>query len=258
MLCTVGENVASRDVQIVDAVYEVLKRRIITGRYAPEEPLAQLRIAEELGISRTPLREVFRLLEQHGLVVSEHNKRFRVAGFSATDLDELYALRISVEGLAARVGIPLLTDTDLDHLRTLVGRMDSAVDNRDYERWNEPHIDFHRMLISRSGTRSVNLARQLSDHAERYRYASTQPQLPASWEQGRADHAALLAAAEDRDGERACSALAAHYGRVALSVLSLSAPMHEPRHIRQSMASCGLDRGPFPWQATAALAAPTT
>lgn len=242
-----GGVLATRAIQTVDAVYTTLKQRIITGEYAPDEPLSQLKIAQELGISRTPLREVFRLLEQHGLVLSEHNKRFRVAGFSAVDLEELYALRISIEGLALRVGIPLLTDTDLRHLRALVDQMNAAVESRDYASWNEPHLEFHHTLICRSGARSVNLARQLSEHAERYRYASTQPELPASWEQGQADHDRLLHAAERRDGEQACSALAAHYGRVALSVLSLSAPMHEPRQIRQAMALCGADSGSSTW-----------
>jgi DNA-binding GntR family transcriptional regulator len=230
---------ASRDIQTVDQVYKILEKRIIEGQYPPNSALSQLRIAEELGISRTPLREAFRMLERHGLVVSEHNKRFRVAGFSAGDLDELYALRITVEGLAARAGIPVLSNEDLDKLQLQLVEMDQAMAARDYDGWNEPHITFHHTLISRAGDRSVNLARQLSQHAERYRYASMLPIQPGSWEQARVEHAALFAAAEERDGELVANLLAAHYGRVALSVLSLSAPMHEPHQIRHAMTACG-------------------
>lgn len=230
---------ASRDVQTVDEVYQVLEQRIIQGYYRPDTALSQLRIADELGISRTPLREVFRMLERHGLVVSEHNKRFRVAGFSAQDLDELYALRITLEGLAARVGIPVMEADDLGLLRQQAVAMDAAMAARDYDGWNEPHIAFHQNLIARGGMRTVTVAGQLSQHAERYRYASMLPLRPSSWEQAQLDHAALLTAAEERDGERVAHLLAAHYGRVALSVLSMSAPLHEPRQIRVAMAACG-------------------
>lgn len=230
---------ASRDVQTVDEVYRLLERRIIEGYYRPHSALSQLRIAEELGISRTPLREVFRMLERHGLVVSEHNKRFRVAGYSAEDLDELYALRITVEGLAARVGIPAMSADDIEQLRHQAAAMDAAMDARDYDGWNEPHMVFHQTLIACGGARTISVARQLSQHAERYRYASMLPMQPSSWEQAQVDHAALLAAAEQRDGDRVAHLLAAHYGRVALSVLSMSAPLHEPRQIRVAMAACG-------------------
>lgn len=230
---------AHRSIETVSAIHSLIKRRIITGVYAPDEPLSQLTLAQELGISRTPLREVFRLLEQEGLILSEHNKRFRVAGFSAADLEELYSLRITVEAAAARVSVPRLETPELAHLDELLAEMDRATDAEAYDEWHDPHAEFHRQLLIHSGERHLDVADRLSEHAERYRYASTLPSNPASWEEGRRDHHALRDAAHHGDGDEVARTLAAHYGRVALSVLSVSAPLHDPRILRTAIAHEG-------------------
>ncbi|MFS0734478.1 GntR family transcriptional regulator [Microbacterium jepli] len=224
----------------MSGIHELLKRRIIMGAYSAGEPLSQLSVAQELGISRTPLREVFRLLEQEGLILSEHNKRFRVADSSPEDLEELYSLRITHEAAAARISVPHLGSHDLARLTDLLAEMDSAADEEAYDRWHDPHSAFHRHLLVHSGRRHLEIAQQLSDHAERYRYASTLPSNPASWSAGRRDHHALLEAAAIGDGEEVARTLAAHYGRVALSVLSISAPLHDPRTLRLTLNHDGL------------------
>ncbi|MGW1743550.1 GntR family transcriptional regulator [Nocardia sp. NPDC001965] len=226
---------AARDQKTVEQVYEMLKRDIIRGVYVPGQPLSQLQIASAMGISRTPLREAFRLLEQQGLVVPEHNKRFRVADFSVADLEELYAMRITLEGYAARVSVPRLSGAELEEMAELSIRMSNAADEEDYDRWNPPHVAFHRLLLSRSGPRVLIQIDHLSEHSERYRYASTLSHLPFSWMQGRADHEALLDAALARDGNAAAIAIARHYGRVALSVISFAAPEHDPVKLRIAM-----------------------
>ncbi|MGQ4617148.1 FCD domain-containing protein [Nocardia sp. R7R-8] len=231
---------AARDQQTVGQVYEMLKRDIIRGVYTPGQPLSQLQIANTMGISRTPLREAFRLLEQHGLVVPEHNKRFRVAEFGVADLEELYAMRIILEGYAARVSVPRLSAADLEELVQLSRQMSEAEDLKDYDKWSPPHHAFHQLLLAQAGPRALTQIGHLSEHSERYRYVSTLPQLPLSWEQGRSDHDALLEAALARDGNAAAIAIARHYGRVALSVISLAAPEHDPIKLRIAMGASTL------------------
>lgn len=213
-------------------VYGALKRRIVTGMYDAGQPLSQLVLAREFGISRTPLREVFRLLERDGLIVASPNKRFRVAAFSPDDLEQLYVLRISVEGPAARYSVPRLQASDLSTMTSLLTDMDAAVADEAYDDWQTPHAAFHRHLLLPSGDRILELTDRLSEHAERYRFASSLPISPTSWAQSHADHHELLKAAHERHGGRAAERLAIHYGRVALSALSISAPLHDPQMLR--------------------------
>ena len=226
-----------RSDQTVARVHEALKRQIIAGDYAADQPLSQLKIAEALGISRTPLREVFRLLEQDGLVISEHNKRFRVAGFSPDDLEELYALRIAIESAAIAMSVPRLDADDLAAIDAHLEAMDAATASKDYDAWSEPHRRFHRLLIHRAGPRFTRMAEQLSDHAERYRHASMYVHNIDSWEQGKADHHGLRDAAQDRDSIGASERIAVHYGRVALQVLSSTAPLHNPSRLRSVLSA---------------------
>jgi DNA-binding GntR family transcriptional regulator len=228
---------ARRAAKTVSDIYTILKKRVIAGVYPAEEPLSQLGIAEELGVSRTPLREAFRLLEKEGLVVSESNKRFRVASFSPSDLEELYVLRIAVESVAVRVSVQRFQSFDLERLTTILAAMDEAILTGSYEDWREPHNAFHRLLLVHSGGRLRELASQLSEHAERYRYAASLPTNPTSWSESHQDHHKLYEAAVAGDGERASHQLAFHYGRVALSVLSFSAPLHDPQMLRLTLSS---------------------
>ncbi|WP_053385976.1 GntR family transcriptional regulator [Leucobacter japonicus] len=228
---------AARTEQTVLNIHGLVRERIITGHYAPEEPLSQLPIAEELGVSRTPVREAFRLLEQEGLLIAEHNKRFRVASFSPADLEDLYVLRIAVESAAIRLSVPQIEEENLTVLRSYIEAMDAAIATGSYDAWRDPHHAFHELLLIHAGYRARSSARDLSVHAERYRYAVTLPESPISWAQSHQDHWDLFDSASKHDGDRASQQISLHYGRVALSYLSFSAPLYDPRMLRVTLDS---------------------
>lgn len=225
-------------------IQAVLRERIITGQYSPDQPLSQLLVAEDLGVSRTPVREAFRLLEQEGLVVAEHNKRFKVASFSPSDLEDLYMLRIAVESAALRVSVPQIGESDIDQLSELLASMNAAIAAESYDSWREPHDKFHATLLTHAGARTRACARDLATHAERYRYSVTLPASPMSWMQSQQDHYDLFESAVNRDGASASRQIAWHYGRVALSNLSLSAPLHDPRKLRVTIDALGSSAPP--------------
>ena len=228
-----------RTAQTVAMIQSKVREWIITGRYAPGEPLSQVTVAAELGVSRTPVREAFRLLELAGFVVAEHNKRFQVANFTAADMEDLYVLRIAVESTAIRASVPLMSDGDIEVLRASLDAMDAAIDLGSYAAWRDPHEAFHEQLLIHAGSRSRHCARDLSTHAERYRYALTLPASPTAWGDSHRDHHNLFAAAVKRVGDEASRQIVTHYGRVALSYLSLYAPLHDPRVLRTTMESLG-------------------
>ena len=80
-----------------------MRAAIVENRYPPGQRLVEQRIAEELGLSRTPVREALRMLEAEGLVVSERNRGAMVRPLSSTEVDDLYGLRIRLESYAVEV-----------------------------------------------------------------------------------------------------------------------------------------------------------
>ena len=93
---------ATRDAQRVELVYARLRAEIVRGELKPGDTIRQERLAKTYEISRTPLREALRMLERDGLVQAEPNRSFRVAGFSMSEMEEIYVTRLPVEALAMR------------------------------------------------------------------------------------------------------------------------------------------------------------
>jgi DNA-binding GntR family transcriptional regulator len=105
-----------------------VRRAILDGRLRPGQEISQLQLAERLGVSRTPLREALRILQNEGLVLAETWRRVRVAPVSADDVVQLYAMRIALESLAVRVSVPQLSASDLDGLAAALDELDRALE----------------------------------------------------------------------------------------------------------------------------------
>ena len=100
----------------VGHAYAELRGAIVEGRYAPSQRLVEQRIAEELGLSRTPVREALRMLEAEGLVVSARNRGAMVRPMSSTEVVDLYGLRIRLESYAVEVATERATEAELGEL----------------------------------------------------------------------------------------------------------------------------------------------
>src|SRR6476469_5886214 len=87
---------ALADTDLVGQVARVLTQAVVTGQLAPGAKVVEAGIARELGISRAPVREAARLLEQQGLLVSHPRRGFFVRKFAADDIDDIYDLRLCV------------------------------------------------------------------------------------------------------------------------------------------------------------------
>jgi DNA-binding GntR family transcriptional regulator len=96
--------------------YAEVRAAIVENRYPPGHRLVEQRIAEELGLSRTPVREALRMLEAEGLVVSERNRGAMVRPLSETEVVDLYGLRIRLESYAVEVATERATEPELGHL----------------------------------------------------------------------------------------------------------------------------------------------
>ncbi len=220
--------------QNVELVHLRLRDMILHGALPVEEPLSQVQLAQQLGVSRTPLREALRLLQHEGLVRGEPRQRVRITGFSIADLEQLYAARITLEALGIRLTIPRLSSNDLETLEGHLTGIEQYSMLEDYDRWSVPHRAFHRGLVAHAGERIVSLITQLSDHAERYRRVYTLD-TPGAWAVGKKEHRAIFDACVAGDLAVAADRLARHYARVVLSVIALATPEHDPTIVRAAL-----------------------
>ena len=107
---------ATADAVGAELAYAEVRAAIVENRYAPGQRLVEQRIAEELGLSRTPVREALRMLEAEGLVLSERNRGAMVRPLSPTEVVDLYGLRIRLESYAVEVATERATEADLSEL----------------------------------------------------------------------------------------------------------------------------------------------
>ena len=103
-------------------VFEALEQAIINGEYKEGDTLNELRLTKELGVSRTPIREALTQLELEGLVKNIQNKGAVVVGVSQKDIDDIYAIRLRLDGFAAKLAAENITDEQLDRLEQAVAR----------------------------------------------------------------------------------------------------------------------------------------
>ena len=224
--------------QSAEYVYRRVRGAILDGELSPGETMSQVVLAESLGVSRTPLREALRMLQGEGLVEARPNRRVRVAPISASDLEELYAVRVALEAQALRLAVPRMTPEHIARLEGSIAEMAHYAEQRDMRRWLVPHAEYHHRLIELAGTRFAALLSQLYDHAERYRRLHIGSG-PSAW--ATADHREILDAVKGDDGTAAAALLATHLSRIAFEVAEIIDPERDLSKLRQVLSDIGAD-----------------
>lgn len=216
-------------------VYIRLRELVLNGQLAPGSVLSQVKLAGELGVSTTPLREAMRLMQAEGLLIAEHNRRARVAPLNPRDIDAVYSSRIVIEALAIQLTVPKLTDEDDVALRALLRGMRAAAEAQDLNAWEPVHRTFHRRLVSGCDDAMMSLIEPLVDRCERYRRTSLYGSPARAWEMGNEEHEAIVEACEGRQAEAASLLLGRHFARSALTVLAKIAPEADPVAVRTAL-----------------------
>src|SRR3954463_16812407 len=107
----------------VEQVYRRVREAILEGEIAPGSVMSQVALANQLGVSRTPLREALRMLVSEGLVDARVNRRVTVKPISASDLEELVVMRVTLEAGAVRLSVGRLRPEDIAALEARVAEM---------------------------------------------------------------------------------------------------------------------------------------
>ena len=142
-----------KTVSLADQVYDRLENDIIQGVYPKGEILTELKLAEQLGVSRTPIREALRRLEQERLI-TDAGKGSRVIGISEDDVLDIMNIREHAEGLATYYATLNMTKDGLAELKHIIDLMDFYYDKWDVEHLRRADDDFHD-AICRLSKRTV-------------------------------------------------------------------------------------------------------
>lgn len=145
------------DASLRSKVFRSIEQAVIDGTYAPGESLTELRLSAELGVSRTPIREALRQLELEGLVRNIPNKGVVVVGISAKDVEDIYDIRVAVEGLAARWAAENATEEEIAAMRELVELQEYYVSRNDAPQVRRLDSSFHACLYDSSRSRPLRL-----------------------------------------------------------------------------------------------------
>jgi len=135
-----------------------LERQILSGEIRAGERLNEVAIAQRLQVSRGPIREALRSLEEAGLVSFEKNRGAAVRVVTPEAAIEIYEIRAVMEALACRRAAARVSAREVDALRPLVEEMDEAVGAGDVGRFNGVNIAFHERLVELSGSRELAVA----------------------------------------------------------------------------------------------------
>nr|WP_246345710.1 GntR family transcriptional regulator [Conexibacter arvalis] len=158
---------------MTDRATDALRSAIVDGRLRAGELYSVARLADRLGVSRTPVREALLLLERQGMVRFERNRGARVLETSARDLDEVFALRLLLEVPAAKEAARRADDALVREVEAMLAAMEAQLDPPDEHAFMARDRDFHQLLLRAAGNaRLAAIVADLRDHV-RLRGAST-------------------------------------------------------------------------------------
>lgn len=201
-----------------EMVFESLREAIIHGRLKPGERLMEIQLAEEMGVSRTPVREAIRKLELEGFVVMVPRKGAYVAGISVKDIVDVFEVRAALEGLAAGLAAERITEEELEELeRTLVKTSVGSGD--DINKIIEGDSSFHEIIYKASrNQRLVQIITHLKEQIHRFRMTSLSQ--PGRTKLALDEHKKIVEAISDRNVELAQSLASEHVENAEQSLLN--------------------------------------
>ncbi len=184
-----------------DKIANFVREAIIVGKLKPGEKVSEAKLAEELHISRTPIREAIRMLESEGFVSIIPRRGTIVSEFSLEDLYEYFQIKACLEAFAAASVVDLLTDRDLSKLKRLNEEEMNVIKVGDFSQYLRIHEDFHQTFLTRTGNRKLALLmQQLGFHIRRLeKIFNDHPEIFITCSE---THGDLISAFESRDPKR--------------------------------------------------------
>lgn len=198
-------------------VFNKIHDDIINGKYEPGDSLVETKLAEELGVSRTPVREAIRQLELEGLVTYIPNKGVYVTGISEQDIKDIYTIRSLVEGLAVKWAIERIQPKQLEELEEIVELMEYYTVKGDMEQVTKLDTRFHDVIYDACNSKVLkNTLRNLLRYIRRARLSSLR--VPKRAHQALEEHKQILDAFKSHDPERGERLMIEHISHASLNL----------------------------------------
>ena len=196
-----------------EMVYEELKMQILKGSIIPGTRMMEVELAEEMGVSRTPIREAIRKLEKEGLVTIEPRRGAYASMISTEDMVEILEVRQDLEGLAAYFAANRMTDEQMAELKEVSNNYNEAVKRGKMEDMIKYDTRFHHIIVESGRNKIlVQMIEQLQELVLRFRYiyydnfrrAENMPD----------EHEAIVAAISEGNADKARAAADIHIDRL--------------------------------------------
>jgi len=207
-----------KTVSLADRVFERLENDIITGVYPRGEIITELKLVEQLGVSRTPIREALRRLEQERLI-RESGKGSVVLGITVEDLVDIMNIRQRIEGLATYYATKNLTPEGLDTLKKISELQDFYYAKKDIEHLRQMDDQFHDTIYELS-QRTIIRDTLLPLHRKAMRYRKISIEDPERMERSIREHKAIFEAIASGDADLASELITQHIIRAKENMIA--------------------------------------
>lgn len=196
-------------ISLKEKAYAEIRRRILSGELSVEAPLSEYQLADELGLSRTPVREAVKRLEREGLLQSIPNRGTFVAELTARDISEIYQVREQLEGFSARIAAERMSEENIKKLEEEINLLNTLASEGQLIKVVDSDIRLHKLILaSTQNSRLIELLGTLDDQMHRVRARFP---LSSAWlDTTLAEHADIVNAIKARNGDEAEKAMKAH------------------------------------------------
>lgn len=195
-----------------DSVYNSLKKAIMTGVLLPDERLMEIPIANQLGVSRTPVREAIQRLEKELLVISSPRCGAKVAGITYKAVKDALDVRIGVETMVVRFAAENITVDQLEELKSINNEIRQTLDEGNVVKISDLDNLLHRKIVEATGNNVLkDIMRMLEEHVLRYRYEYIKSIKGSS--RIVEEHDLIIEALENKDVEAASKYMMEHISR---------------------------------------------
>ena len=200
-----------------DVVFNTLRNAILTGELEPGERLMEIKLADKLGVSRTPVREAIRKLELEGLVVNTPRKGAEVANITSEDLRDVLEVRRSLEILATNLACDKITEAELSELYANIESFKISIETEAATEIALTDVGFHDIIYRATGNaRLIQILGNLREQMYRYRLEYIKDH--DSWNRLLTEHTAIYNAIKNRDKEAAATAILTHIDNQEITI----------------------------------------
>lgn len=197
-------------VSLKDKAYKAIKSAILSLKFKPGDPLVESELAQQLGISKTPVRDALLELEREGFVTKILFKGTYVTEVTLRDVREVFQVRAVLEGLAARLATPLLSAEELEEADKIIAAAEAALSKDDIALCSEYGRRFHGLIINKTDNQRLqSITLNLDDHLQRFRLLSDQ--INGRLNKSLKEHRKILEALRSRDPIAVEEAVRGHF-----------------------------------------------